>query len=83
MLNKVGENPICYLTGRNVDLSKKEEYHLDHIHPVSKGGSNELNNLGLACRDANVAKADMSTGEFVDLCAEVLRHHGFKVTPPK
>ena len=78
-INKVGENPKCYLTGRQLDLSKKAEYQLDHIHPVSKGGSNELDNLGVTCKDANMAKGDLTTGEFIDLCIEVLSHHGYKI----
>tara|TARA_R100000008_G_C3581383_1_gene168758 strand:+ start:1245 stop:1847 length:603 start_codon:yes stop_codon:yes gene_type:complete len=78
-LEKVGENPECYLTGRPVDLSNKAEYQLDHIHPVSKGGSNELDNLGVTCKEANMAKGDMTTGEFINLCIEVLSHHGYKI----
>jgi 5-methylcytosine-specific restriction endonuclease McrA len=78
-IEKVGETPKCYLTGRQLDLSKKAEYQLDHIHPVSKGGSNELGNLGVTCKEANMAKGDMTTGEFIDLCIEVLSHHGYKI----
>ncbi len=46
---------------------------------VSKGGSNELGNLGVTCKEANMAKGDMTTGEFIDLCIEVLSHHGYKI----
>ena len=30
--------------------------HVDHVHPVSRGGKNELENLVTACRDCNAGK---------------------------
>lgn len=32
--------------------------HVDHIHPVSKGGGNEIDNLLTACSDCNHGKRD-------------------------
>lgn len=34
------------------------ELHVDHIHPVSKGGSNHMSNLTTACRTCNSEKRD-------------------------
>ena len=31
--------------------------HVDHIHPKSKGGSNDPENLPTACKDCNYGKA--------------------------
>ena len=70
----------CYLTGREIDLTSPATYHLDHIVPRAKGGTNDLDNLQVACKEANQAKSNMLTGEFVELCREVLEHHGYKVT---
>jgi hypothetical protein len=32
------------------------ELHIDHIHPVSKGGTNDPSNLQALCRDCNLGK---------------------------
>ena len=32
------------------------ELHIDHIHPVSKGGTNDPTNLQALCRDCNIGK---------------------------
>ena len=74
-----GTTTKCYLTGRTIDILK-DEYHLDHIVPVAKGGTNELSNLGITCPDANMSKSSMTVDEYLALCKEVLEHHGYKVT---
>ena len=58
-------------------------YHFDHIVPSSKGGTNDLSNMGAATRNANVSKSDMTLEEYLQLCHKVLEHHGYSVTPPK
>ena len=72
-------NPHCYLTGRPIDLLKPKSYHCDHIIPVSKGGLASLDNLALACKDANIAKGNLSIDDFISLCKEILIHHGYNV----
>jgi 5-methylcytosine-specific restriction endonuclease McrA len=32
--------------------------HLDHIHPLSKGGAHSIDNVTLACKDCNLRKND-------------------------
>jgi 5-methylcytosine-specific restriction endonuclease McrA len=76
---KIIENPVCYITGRNIDLSQSRMYELDHIRPASKGGKNTLTNMGLACMEVNRAKYNMSLDEFIQLCVDVCRHNGFIV----
>ena len=41
---------------------------IDHNHPVSQGGSNEILNLVTACKDCNAGKADklLSDSEVLD-----------------
>lgn len=79
VLNKIGDDPICYLTGRKIDLTDSASYQLDHIIPKIKGGDNSLSNLQITCKDANMAKAHMSLDEFYSLCIEVVRYNGLKV----
>jgi IS30 family transposase len=76
---KIGENPTCYLTGRKIDILQPKTYHCDHIFPVYKGGQSTLDNLGLLCRDANMAKGRLTIDEFLNLCSEVLTHNGYEV----
>lgn len=80
LLEKIGESPSCYLTGRTIDLYNRPSYHMDHIIPPEKGGTNELSNLNIAIKEANIAKQDMTIEEFLSFCSEVLQHNGYRVT---
>jgi len=45
---------ICMKCGKRV---AKNDFHVDHIHPVSKGGSEwDLKNLELSCQKCNLSK---------------------------
>lgn len=79
VFNKITENPICYLTGKNIALEDTSSYHFDHIIPVCKGGKGSLDNLGLASKDANMSKGGLLLEEYLALCKEVLEHNGYKV----
>ena len=72
MVNKLGAYPICYLTGRKIQLHDPASYNLDHRIPASRGGSNDLNNMEISCTEANRAKSDLTLKEFYALCEEVL-----------
>ena len=47
---------------------------LDHVHPRSKGGSNRVSNLVIACRACNEAKADQAIETFLADRPNVLAH---------
>ena len=82
VLDKFGEKTCCYLTGEPINLLDGS-YAFDHIIPRSRGGSNDLNNLGVATKRANSAKSDMMLDEFLELCRKVLEYNGYVVVKGK
>lgn len=78
VLDKFGENTICYLSGENINLNENN-YHLDHIIPSSRGGDNSLNNLGILHKTVNVMKNNMTPEELLNWCEKILKHNGYKV----
>lgn len=76
VVNKVGDNPACYLSGKSINLDEPDSYEFDHIVPRYLGGSNSLDNLGLASTEANRAKHSMDLEEFLDLCEQISRYCG-------
>lgn len=74
VVDKFGENPVCYLTGQPIDIHKPSSYHFDHIIPRSRGGTNELDNLGICTKAANFSKNDMAFDEFINFCETVVKN---------
>ena len=67
------------MTGRKIDLLEPKTYNCDHIVPVSKGGGCNIDNLGLTCKEANMAKGDLLLDDFIKLCKDVLEYNGYNV----
>lgn len=61
----------CALTGRKMD----ETAQVDHILAKAKGGKDDLSNLRWTCKEANLAKRELSDADFIKLCREVCNHH--------
>lgn len=61
----------CAVTG--VELIPGVNASLDHIIPVSKGGGHTKANLRWVLVSINLAKADMTDKEFVEMCRLVVR----------
>ena len=73
-LNQLGHLPYNYL-----DLLKKlytyckycnldltiNNYHIDHIIPLSKGGLHDFDNLQLICVRCNLSKNNKTEEEFI------------------
>lgn len=48
----------CIYCGRS-SIENKNELHLEHIYPRSKGGNNNVNNLVTSCQTCNLEKSNM------------------------
>jgi 5-methylcytosine-specific restriction endonuclease McrA len=63
----------CNLTG--VPLTP-DTASIDHIIPLSKGGSHTKANAQIILNSVNQAKGSMTQSEFVDMCRLVVEHFG-------
>ena len=79
---KYGDHFPCALTGRPIDFNKPHTYEYDHILPTSRGGDNTLSNMQIVCPEVNRAKQNLTDDEFLELCKEVVIHHGHKIYKP-
>lgn len=78
VLDKIGSNPKCYLTGQPIDLFKGETYEFDHIIPIKLGGTNDLSNLQIALTEVNHAKGQLMLDDFYKLCEDILKYRDSK-----
>lgn len=79
VFDKISKNPKCYLTGENINLKEMSSWSFDHKIPLSKGGSKQIDNLGLCLRIANQSKTSMTPEEFVCFCKKVLINYGYQI----
>lgn len=75
IINKFGWETKCYLTGKNINLKNRHEYHFDHIIPLSKGGTCTLDNLGITTPIANYAKHTQTVEELIEFCKSVIENN--------
>lgn len=61
---------LCVLTGRKLN---RDNISLDHIVPLSKGGSNEPNNLRFVHIDTNTFKMDMSINDLLQCATDIVK----------
>lgn len=54
-------NGKCYYCGSTICL---ETFHIDHMHPTSRGGVNLQENLAPACPHCNVSKGQKTVEEW-------------------
>jgi 5-methylcytosine-specific restriction endonuclease McrA len=62
----------CTISGERLTV---DNISLDHIIPVSKGGTNALDNLRLVTRAVNTAKHTMSDDEFFLFCQNIVNRN--------
>lgn len=75
LLDKYEGFPVCYLTGKQINLLDSQSYHLDHRKPVALGGTSTLDNCEFACCEANLAKGYFLHEDFLTLCSKIHEHH--------
>jgi CRISPR/Cas system Type II protein with McrA/HNH and RuvC-like nuclease domain len=61
----------CAYSGRALS---PETASIDHIIPVSRGGSLAIDNLAVVDGQVNAAKGTLSLDEFVQMCRDVTAH---------
>jgi 5-methylcytosine-specific restriction endonuclease McrA len=54
------QNGLCHYCGASIE----DGYHVDHVIPLSRGGSNSPDNLVLACPHCNLSKNDRLPSEW-------------------
>lgn len=72
------QNQECYLSGKKLILGINAS--LDHIIPISKGGSfDDIKNLAWMDEPSNYAKNNLSNEEFILLCNRIAKRHPMEV----
>ena len=47
---------LMYIICKEISIISGVEYHVDHVHPLSKGGSHTLDNLQIMKAEDNLRK---------------------------
>lgn len=68
----------CAYCGMELD----ETYHVDHVIPLSRGGSNLPDNLALACQFCNCSKGNRLISEWNPILADLVSVDPSPVVPP-
>lgn len=65
-------NGVCAICGRSVSYN---EFTIDHIVPLARGGLNRLDNFQIACRTCNTMKKDSKNSEFMKSVSAILANN--------
>ncbi len=66
LVEKYPSCPLCGFVFENLN------FEIDHDMPVSRGGSNSIENLQLLCHRCNKGKDALTTEEYIDHCRRVV-----------
>ena len=70
-LRTLGDPSKCYLCGESLTWETAE---IDHVIPLSKGGTSEIGNLKWVHRDCNSIKKDMTLAELRDCLIKLMQY---------
>lgn len=70
-MNKVKETQthICYYCGQ---LLTDDNFTIDHLIPLSRGGKHKMKNLKPCCMSCNREKGSMTRDEYLSVCKPIL-----------
>ena len=60
------QNSRCVYCDNLLETSGTNKYHIDHIQPLSKNGTNWVSNLQLLCPHCNLSKGSKTHEEFLE-----------------
>lgn len=66
---------MCEICGKFVTM---DSFTVDHIIPISKGGTYDIDNLQLAHQSCNLMKVDALPDDFVDKMIRILKYQSGK-----
>lgn len=55
--------------------------HLPFRPQNSKGGTSDIENLGICCKEANMAKNELTVEELLDLCKSIVQYNTKRKRP--
>lgn len=58
---KIQHNDFCWYCGKQIEPQRLTR---DHVFPQSKGGSNDMDNIIMVCKNCNSSKGDMDLFEW-------------------
>ncbi|NLB11943.1 hypothetical protein GX830_01010 [Candidatus Dojkabacteria bacterium] len=61
----------CLYCGVNIE----KDFTLDHIIPLSRGGSNDISNIDLVCRSCNSSKSTKTKEEYLEVLGKEKGEH--------
>ena len=61
----------CHYCGKKLNV---DNFHVDHMNPLSRGGTNDENNLALACPKCNESKGNLTEHEYLEKIGDPRRY---------